>query len=246
LSTVPCTWQELRVAYKERFQEMPEPVPPVQVRQPGIRFTTVDQNSVEVQVSVESQADALRHKQQQEAQQPMTQKGPQRKVLVEKEHFDAAFHGQCWTLREGWWTYEWCYDKWVRQFHEDKGIFLSEYLLGLGLKALEVDAIGKRKVQYADGYRSLLQKLERQPDPKANGMVYYVPPTASVPPHYSTWYYDGTDCDGKERSVEVQMFCTTVQEPAVSFKIVEPRTCVYTLVVNSHLVCNLPQPMEQT
>ena len=64
--------------------------------------------------------------------------GPQRKVLVEKEHFDAAFHGQCWTLREGWWTYEWCYDKWVRQFHEDKGIFLSEYLLGLGLKALEV------------------------------------------------------------------------------------------------------------
>ena len=50
----------------------------------------------------------------------------------------------------------------------------------------------------------------------------------------------------QERSVEVQMFCTTVQEPAVSFKIVEPRTCVYTLVVNSHLVCNLPQPMEQT
>ena len=61
----PCTFS---------FKEMPEPVPPVQVRQPGIRFTTVDQNSVEVQVSVESQADALRHKQQQEAQQPMTQK----------------------------------------------------------------------------------------------------------------------------------------------------------------------------
>ena len=38
---------------------------------------------------------------------------------------------RCFYRLEDWWTYELCYQKHVRQFHREKDVLTSEYLLGL-------------------------------------------------------------------------------------------------------------------
>ena len=38
---------------------------------------------------------------------------------------------RCFYRLEDWWTYELCYEKHVRQFHKEKDVLTSEFLLGL-------------------------------------------------------------------------------------------------------------------
>lgn len=38
---------------------------------------------------------------------------------------------RCFYRLEDWWTYELCYEKHVRQFHREKDVLSSEYLLGV-------------------------------------------------------------------------------------------------------------------
>ena len=41
---------------------------------------------------------------------------------------------------------QFCYNKWVRQFHAENAVVLSEYFLGLGINAFMDDKIGQREV----------------------------------------------------------------------------------------------------
>eukprot|EP00667_Euglena_gracilis_P029976 EG_transcript_40642 len=60
---------------------------------------------------------------------------PQSKAVVAGK-LQQLFGGRCFVTSVGWWRYEYCGDKWVRQYHEEQGVVTAEFVLGLGPKAL--------------------------------------------------------------------------------------------------------------
>ena len=42
----------------------------------------------------------------------------------------------CLVMRDGgWWEYEFCFDRWIRQYHQENNVIKSEYFLGFGPRA---------------------------------------------------------------------------------------------------------------
>ncbi|KAH8412191.1 hypothetical protein KR009_000442 [Drosophila setifemur] len=122
----------------------------------------------------------------------------------------------CLTGGNGWWKYEFCYGRHVRQFHKDK---TSEVELFLGYFS-------------EDAHRKWANS---NPDKGARRPGF----TSSIWHHYSK----GTHCDrtGLPREVDVKLTCTpvTTSGTAVSMYLLEPKTCQYILVVESPTICDL-------
>lgn len=116
----------------------------------------------------------------------------------------------------GWWKYEFCYGRHVRQFHKDKN---SEVELFLGYFSEEAQR----------------QWANTNPDKGARRTGF----TSSIWHHYGK----GTHCDrtGLPREVDVKLTCTpvTTSGTAVSMYLLEPKTCQYILVVESPTICDL-------
>ncbi|XP_034491053.1 endoplasmic reticulum lectin 1 [Drosophila innubila] len=121
----------------------------------------------------------------------------------------------CLTGGTGWWKYEFCYGRHVRQFHKDKN---SEVELFLGYFSEEAHR----------------QWISSHPD-KGGRQGF----STSLWHHYAK----GTHCDstGLPREVDVKLTCTPVTSSgtAVSMYLLEPKTCQYILVVESPIVCDL-------
>jgi hypothetical protein len=217
-STVPCGWPDLRAAFARRSLPLPFPDPG-----PGV----LSRPTVPVLARPNPPADA-----------PVPQE-PQVVAVAVTAGMDATFGGVCHRTHHGWWAYEWCHDKWVRQFHQEQGVVLSEYFLGLGTRAKAEDAIGRQKVAYADGSRSGVEQLAGYPSPRATGRwVYHA---AAPVPYYSTVYSDGTPCEGgQSRRVEVRLVCGPDNETPM--QVTEPEACTYTLTVAHAAVCAWPPP----
>ncbi|XP_030554758.1 endoplasmic reticulum lectin 1 [Drosophila novamexicana] len=122
----------------------------------------------------------------------------------------------CLTGGTGWWKYEFCYGRHVRQFHKEKN---SEVELFLGYFSEE----------------SHRQWASSNPDKGARRPGF----TSSIWHHYEK----GTHCDrsGLPREVDVKLTCTPVSTSgtAVSMYLLEPKTCQYILVVESPIICDL-------
>nr|XP_016923536.1 endoplasmic reticulum lectin 1 [Drosophila suzukii] len=122
----------------------------------------------------------------------------------------------CLTGGNGWWKYEFCYGRHVRQFHKDKN---SEVELFLGYFSEE-------------DHRAWSNS---NPDKGARRSGF----TSSIWHHYGK----GTHCDrtGLPREVDVKLTCTPVTNSgtAVSMYLLEPKTCQYILVVESPTICDL-------
>jgi len=43
----------------------------------------------------------------------------------------SGLEGSCFYRVEGWWTYEFCYRKAVKQFHQENGVNTAEFVLGV-------------------------------------------------------------------------------------------------------------------
>ncbi|XP_030383805.1 endoplasmic reticulum lectin 1 [Scaptodrosophila lebanonensis] len=122
----------------------------------------------------------------------------------------------CLTGGTGWWKYEFCYGKHVRQFHKDKNNDV-ELFLGFFSEAAH------------------RQWVALNPDKGARRPGF----TSSIWHHYEK----GTHCDrtGLPREVDVKLTCTpvTTSGTAVSMYLLEPKTCQYILVVESPIICDL-------
>ncbi|EDW11266.1 endoplasmic reticulum lectin 1 [Drosophila mojavensis] len=122
----------------------------------------------------------------------------------------------CLTGGTGWWKYEFCYGRHVRQFHKDKN---SEVELFLGYFSEESHRLW----------------ASSNPDKGARRPGF----TSSIWHHYEK----GTHCDrsGLPREVDVKLTCTPVTSSgtAVSMYLLEPKTCQYILVVESPIICDL-------
>jgi hypothetical protein len=114
----------------------------------------------------------------------------------------------------GWWTYEFCYGKSIRQYHQEKDQPIrpqDEFVLG---RQTEADRL----------------KLKEE-EPEEFNKDYF-----------SEMYTHGTPCDitGQLRSSEVRYYCSTDKSTTLISDIKEPASCVYTISVMTPLVCEHP------
>uniref|UniRef100_A0A336LQN8 Endoplasmic reticulum lectin 1 n=1 Tax=Culicoides sonorensis TaxID=179676 RepID=A0A336LQN8_CULSO len=122
----------------------------------------------------------------------------------------------CLNGGSGWWKYELCYGRYVRQYHIDKNGETS-LILGAFNKEAHIEWMKKNP--------------HKRPAPKESRTEII---------HY---YTGGTHCDktGKPRQTEVKLKCLekAVSQSSVSLYLLEPRTCEYELSVQSSLICDI-------
>ncbi|CAB0043885.1 unnamed protein product [Trichogramma brassicae] len=118
----------------------------------------------------------------------------------------------------GWWKYEFCYGRSVRQYHiESTG---SKVVVNLGLFDKE------KHIEWINA------NPNKKPKPLAQRK------------ELSHFYGSGTTCDktGKPRQTEVKFKCVTNpagSQSSVSLYLLEPNTCEYVLGVESPLICDI-------
>lgn len=132
----------------------------------------------------------------------------------------SSYVGQCFLRQDGWWSYEFCYNRSISQFHKAREPEEEELSFTLGLRNTgdTIDTI----------------------DTNNNGML--------LP--YTEVYTNGTVCDvsGKPRSVTVKYICAddTSQMGGITRQtgelfliksIKEVETCVYELEFISSAIC---------
>lgn len=122
----------------------------------------------------------------------------------------------CLTGGTGWWKYEFCYGKYVRQFHVDKFGSKTSILLG---------------VFDEKAHKEFLQlHPEKRPKPIAQRK------------QITHFYNLGGTCDktGQQRQTEVVLKCleNAPSRSTVSLYLLEPKVCSYILGVESPLICD--------
>lgn len=120
----------------------------------------------------------------------------------------------CGMKMAGWWVYEFCWNKGIRQYHQDGQQITTEYSLGKG------PSHGIK-----DG---------------ANGVLTYGE-SSTQGMFVSTVYKNGTVCDaagGLERSSEVRILC--LADDAPEFEPEEVETCKYVLHYRTTAACRIP------
>lgn len=123
----------------------------------------------------------------------------------------------CLNGGSGWWKYEFCYGKSVKQYHVEKDGSKTSIDLGVFIK---------------DEH---LKWLEKHPHKRPKPLAQRT--------QLSHFYSDGSHCDktGKPRQTEVKLKCleNAANINAVSLYLLEPRYCEYILGVESPLICDI-------
>lgn len=123
----------------------------------------------------------------------------------------------------GWWTYEFCYGKHIRQYHQEKD---------LPIRPQDEFYLGKQTSAEREVYTAKALALEED-STSGNDMS---------PPYYSELYAHGTVCDitGQQRSTEVRFYCS-VEKATLITDIKEPYSCSYIISVYTPLICKHPK-----
>jgi len=147
-----------------------------------------------------------------------------------------AFSKKCYLRLSGWWVYEFCYGRYVRQFHNDetKGV-TAEYHLGY-----------HEEHPTAEGDTKHIQGTSPTPPPAAVGAGNSVMQFGkdATGPYYAVTYLNGTKCDvsGEGRTTEVRFYCSASFPYANNyFTIDEPRSCHYVVSFFTNFVCELEE-----
>ena len=120
---------------------------------------------------------------------------------------------RCLGLVDGWWTYEFCHESHVRQFHADaSGVVMQEFVLGRygAMWTQTVTASGTPPVSTDDDGRPFLQQR----------------------------FDGGSECPdtGLPRSTLVRFYCAPQSAPHIH-KVREIAICQYMLIVHSPHLC---------
>ncbi|GBP73555.1 Endoplasmic reticulum lectin 1 [Eumeta japonica] len=140
------------------------------------------------------------------------------KPITDDSPVRAFLNGEnCLNGGSGWWKYEFCYGKYVEQYHVDRSGARTAVLLGRFDETAHLEWIKENKSKA----------------PKPLGQRTYI----------SHFYSDGDICDktGKPRQTEVKLKCleNSSSSAQVSLYLIEPKTCHYILGVESPLICNI-------
>ena len=132
--------------------------------------------------------------------------------------------GTCFYRLEGWWTYEFCFMKSVRQFHQEKFKNAQKEDVTQITQDNTLGAYWTDKDEPANAIRG-----ELLDDPKTKRK------------YWRQFYGNGTLCDltGKPRESEVRLQCAP-GEPSYLASIEETSTCKYLVQFSSNLLCKHP------
>jgi hypothetical protein len=130
----------------------------------------------------------------------------------------------CVTRNEGWWTYEFCFGRSLRQYHRDgDGRIKAEFSLG------KFDAEGNRELERA-GSALVSEHIDATHDVSR--------------PAYLELYDHGTYCKEFEnhapRKAKVFYYCSQGGTSHHILTVKETQTCTYTVKVSTPNVCNHP------
>lgn len=131
---------------------------------------------------------------------------------------------RCFLRQEGWWTYEFCYQKMLRQLHIEDDKLVQEFILGV------------YDEEATTAYNQNLSDVSVVKDPRSRDA------SQRYHPHR---YTNGTTCDltNEPRETEVRFVCS---EPrAMISSITELSTCKYALTVQSPMLCKHPLFQEE-
>jgi endoplasmic reticulum lectin 1 len=130
----------------------------------------------------------------------------------------------CLTGGSGYWKYEFCYGKYVKQYHVDK--YGSKTTIVLGL----FDEKNHKDFLVANA-----EKRPKKPLSQRKQIIHF--------------YSGGSVCDktGKTRQVEVHLKClqNAQSASAVSLYLLEPKVCNYVLGVESPLICSVLEKVDE-
>ncbi|XAR66833.1 hypothetical protein NMG60_11013182 [Bertholletia excelsa] len=132
--------------------------------------------------------------------------------------------GRCFLRQEGWWSYEFCHQKHLRQFHLEEEKAVQEFILGL------YDA------EATTAYNQNLSDISTLKDPRSKDASQR---------YHAHQYTNGTICDltNQPRETEVRFVCS---EPrAMISSITELSTCKYALTVQCPMLCKHPLFQEE-
>ncbi|CAH1449141.1 unnamed protein product [Lactuca virosa] len=127
-----------------------------------------------------------------------------------------ALKDRCFLRQEGWWSYEFCYQKKLRQIHVEEERVVQEFVLG------EYDA------EATAAYNRNLSDISTLKDPRSKDASQR---------YHAHQYTNGTTCDltNEPRATEVRFVCS---EPrAMISSITELSTCKYALTIHSPMLC---------
>lgn len=132
----------------------------------------------------------------------------------------------CAVKTAGWWTYEVCWERSVRQYHVDgagqQATLSKEFYLGKGPH----------------------MKIE---DGASFELSYHIHDTRG--PYVSAVYYNGTECDltHQQRETEVRLYCSSSapKDLVEGIEVSEPETCKYLVEWWSAAACTDPLKKEE-
>ena len=129
--------------------------------------------------------------------------------------------GRCFYRIEGWWTYEFCHMKKIRQYHQEDKKVTNEYTLGV----------------YHPGLTKEAEK-DRTAVDRSSRTAGDVGGTASGEPYHAHVFTEGTPCDltTLKRRTEVRFTCAPNGVNVIA-SIEEPSTCSYVFVVQTPELC---------
>ncbi|ETI50816.1 hypothetical protein F441_05713 [Phytophthora nicotianae CJ01A1] len=130
----------------------------------------------------------------------------------------------CVTRNEGWWTYEFCFGRSLRQYHRDgDGRITAEFSLGT------FDAAGNRELERS-GSALVSEHIDATHDVSR--------------PAYLELYDHGTFCKEFEshapRKAKVFYYCSQGGTSHHILTVKETQTCSYTVKVSSPVLCDHP------
>ncbi|CAI8587347.1 unnamed protein product [Vicia faba] len=132
--------------------------------------------------------------------------------------------GPCVIRQEGWWSYEFCYQKKLRQLHLEDEKVVQEFVLGV----YDPEATA--------AYNQNLSDISTFKDPRSKDASQR---------YHAHQYTNGTICDltNKPRETEVRFVCS---EPrAMISSITEISTCKYALTIHVAMLCKHPLFQEE-
>ncbi|XP_054721750.1 protein OS-9-like isoform X3 [Uloborus diversus] len=122
--------------------------------------------------------------------------------------------GSCLLKGKDWWTYEFCFGHYIKQFHIEDGQIIGQ-ILTLGLYESDYDWNNETDLEK---FKQVKQK------------------------YHSQYYTNGTKCDltGQPRNAEVRFYC---EEDAGDYiyRVDEPGTCSYIITIHTSRLCSHPE-----
>ncbi|KAL5697828.1 Protein OS-9 [Ranunculus cassubicifolius] len=132
--------------------------------------------------------------------------------------------GNCLYRQEGWWSYELCYKKALRQLHVEEDKIIQEFVLGVYDEEATL------------AFNQNLTDVSILKDPRSKDASQR---------YHAHQYTNGTKCDltNEPRETEVRFVCS--ESRAVISSVTELSTCKYALTLYSPMLCKHPMFQEQ-